>query len=173
MPVDVSVSVTKDISHTTNINDYQRLLCPLVDGLAVSVPSVGWGRAYSLPCKDGRLYIKLSPDTSADVSSLDFIDTGTEIVVVCVAAESYKHAMKWIINWGKVVQIFSTKSLYRVTGIPEHNCTMYTCNCAVVLKWLTLCKSILTKLSSPLLCPSNATLPETAACWCFGFHTLW
>ena len=67
------------------------------DGSAVSVSSVGWaesGRANSLPCKDGRLDIKLSPDTSADVSWLDFIDTGTETVVICVAAESYKHAIQ-------------------------------------------------------------------------------
>ena len=61
------------------------------DGLAVSVSPVGWaesGRAYSLLCKNGRLDIRLSPATSADVSWLDFIDNGTGTVEICVAAES-------------------------------------------------------------------------------------
>ena len=100
MPVGLSVSVGVGVAkdskqwYTLQMIMITKGFC---DGLAVSVSSVGWvesGRANSLPCKDGRLDIKLSPDTSTDVSWLDFIDTGTETVVICVAAESYKHAIQ-------------------------------------------------------------------------------
>ena len=82
------MGVAKD---SYNSDTYYKVITKgFCDGLAVSVFSVGWAvpdTAYSLLGEDDCLDIKLSPNTSADVSLLDFTDTGTMTAVICVAMQ--------------------------------------------------------------------------------------